>query len=201
MLRLKTLFRMVPLCAGVLALGVAQPAAADIIYSYTGNSFGYDGGPGNVTNVSGFFDLSETLAASTTYDLTPSTNASVVNYSFTDGNTVFDLANNNASPTFPVLGPETFSVTTDANGNIVNWDLNIYTGTSEIQTCNGTCSGMFAGPNPSDSVNVYETYVAYGVSAAGTWSETNIPEPASAAIVLMALLGSRALRRRSPAQA
>ena len=136
----------------VLAFAVTEQAAkADIIYTYTGQPFSYVGYAGtgpDVTNVSGFFTLSSSLAPDTTYDLLPDTvsGGTVIDYDFTDGITVWDLDNyvDSIGPVGPTGegGNSEFSVTTDASGEIVDWTLNIFNSDGVITTCTHCCPAI-----------------------------------------------------------
>jgi hypothetical protein len=95
--------------------------------------------------------------------------------------------------------PTAFSITTDALGNIVRWDINVYSvgnndvgWNEEITSCYGASSCN--GGNAYDNVNIAYNYDAYnnGGNGPGQWTAsalpTETPEPGS-----MVLMGSGAL--------
>jgi len=182
----------------LLLIGLAQPARADFIYSYTGNSFSYRGTGPDVTNVSGYLDVTYSLAANTTYDLTPNTVGGVLNYDFTDGRTTWNLANYDSSIPSPETISSAFSVTTDANGQIASWNLNIYSSSGAITTCDGSaCEAYYSTTNSAlDDTNVFFNYDAYNFNSPGTWTETSVPEPATLTMFGLSMAGLGLVRRR-----
>jgi hypothetical protein len=111
--------------AAMLAIGLAQSARADTIYTYTGNPFASINNPGfrcstPSCGLTGFFTLPSPLGA----DFGPST-ISPTNYSFADG--VFLLGTVIA----PSLNPTNstivkFLVETNASGDIATaWDIEL----------------------------------------------------------------------------
>jgi MYXO-CTERM domain-containing protein len=190
------------LIAGVLlTMGLAQSAKADTVYTYAGQPFAYNGSWG-LTGVQGSFTVSSPLAADTAYNLTPDTlGGTITGYDFTDGKTTWDLANyvtgNPAQAGYN--GPSDFSVTTNASGEIVSWDLNIYNSVGVITTCS-SCNSL---GGPYDDTSVFYNYDGYNNpgNGAGTWTgsgPTPTPEPSTSSLLFGAgLLGLLALAARS----
>lgn len=176
-----------PLAVALLAIVAARSARADYTYTYTGNPFSYVGTGPDVSNVSGYFDVSYQLAADTTYDLTPYTVGGVVNFDFTDGRTTWDMANFSATSTIAGGAPPGFSVTTDASGQIVSWYLQIYSANAAVTTCNGSACDTVFGYDSDDASGVFFNYDAYIFDSPGTWAE--VPEPSTGLLFVAGLMG------------
>jgi hypothetical protein len=194
------------------ALAPAMAISQTYTYTYTGDQFWYVGGWG-LGGVSGYFTLSSPLKSNRTYSLEPDTlpGGTIIDYSFTDGRTVWDLANFVAGPdAFGVVS--VFSLTTDKDG-IQYWDFNIdnYTGPIIGWPCPGYpyCSGGFVTtkwegqPGDGDGTNVYGNYNGWSSypnywTGLGTWTGdvSSTPEPASLGLVGMGLLGIAGVLRR-----
>jgi hypothetical protein len=126
-------------------------------YTYTGNQFLYIGGCCGVSNVSGYFTVPSALAPNTTYNNLAST---IITYSFTDGRYTWTPSNYPGGPVSPFNISNEFFVTTDAQGHIVSWQINLVSDNpaGEIST---QSADFAAGGGPLDSVNVYNNYDAY----------------------------------------
>jgi len=107
------------LLVSALVLGAPQ-AKADAIYSYVGNDFTSFSTPSTFTtsdSVSGSFSLASPLAA----NLNDFTISNVLSFSFSDGpHTFTESTANLAAAIFK-------GVSTDASGNIINWQIEIGT--------------------------------------------------------------------------
>lgn len=194
--------RAVLMAGALLMVGLAQSArATPITYTYTGNTFHYIGGCCGVSNVSGSFTLAALLAPSTTQTLEPDTaGGTVLDFTFTDGRTVWDTGNYIMNNGLYELAATQFTVTTNAAGAIVSWFVNINASFGYVDTCFGVSGPPDAGC-PSDSTNVFYNYDAYTLSEyyePGTWTRTGSPEPTSFLLLVTGLLGlaTIVLRRR-----
>jgi len=209
--------RVAVLLASVLIAGAAN---AQVTYSYTGNTFLYIGGCCGVSNVSGFFIVDTALAANTTF---ANLSGSITNYNFTDGRYSWNPSNNPPVPAAPFDFPNEFSVTTDASGNIKDWQIDLVSNNpvGEIST-QSLLYALGNGPTPGiggdslDAVNVYNNYDAYTyapgnpngeMGVQGTWSQsgvsvTPVPEPEIYAMLVagLGLLGWQGRRRRKQGQ-
>jgi hypothetical protein len=109
------------LLVSALVLGTPQ-AKADAIYSYVGNDFTIienstpSGSFTTSDSVSGSFSLASPLAA----NLNDFTISNVLSFSFSNGPHTFTESTAD-------LRVATFSVSTDASGNIINWQIEIGT--------------------------------------------------------------------------
>ncbi len=171
-----------------------QQAAADIVYTYTGNTYSEinDNTPPNGTfttamSVSGSFTVTSALAANLM-------NQQIIPNSFSFSNGRATITN------IPSLSDETFQVSTDSSGDIVNWYISLLSplaisplvGIESFNTSEFVLDqGSFASGGSSDS----------GRSRTpGTWTSNSIatPEPASLMLLTLAItmLVIRKLRAR-----
>jgi hypothetical protein len=168
-------------------------------YTYTGNSFGYNGSFYALTGVSGSFTLASPLAPGTTTD----PHGAVLDFSFTDGESIFDLANFVSAPPAYPFGPQNaFSVTTNAAGQIVAWDIILYSGLYPsggfITTCNegAACSYGVSQDGVNDWTLDYNADLGpggvYGTYTESTWVNSSISTPEPSSLLLFAI-GSLAL--------
>lgn len=172
--------------------------ADSFTYTYTGNSFGYNGSVYALTGVSGFFTLASPLAPGTTTD----PHGAFVNFSFTDGKSIFDLANAVSAPSGYAYGPQnSFSLTTDAAGQIIGWDIIAYSGLypsgGYIFTCNegAACSSGVSQDGVNDWDLDYNADLGgggvYGTYSQGSWVKSTVstPEPSSLLLLAFGALG------------
>jgi len=179
-------------------------------YTYTGNSFGYNGSAYPLTGVSGSFTLSSPLAFGTTTDLAPGTvGSSVTGYSFTDGESSWTSGNSVLAPPAYAFGPQNaFSVATDASGKIVAWDITVYSGLYPsggwIFTCNegAACNTGLSQDGVNDWDLDYNADLGgggvYGSYNQGSWVSPAVstPEPSSLLMLAIGLLGLLAVAGR-----
>ena len=181
---------------------------ANTTYTYTGHAFDYVGTStyygAPVTSISGFFTVQSALGANTTTFLTP---PDFVDYSFTDGRFTSDLANYVPTNFWYSSGPggPLFGITTDSIGNIVNWDLNVFSTGAVLTTVNnpsGSISGYHdSGIMDNTDANPSQSYDAYTNSReVGTWTVSPVPSVpdsgSTAGLLGLALTGVVALRRK-----
>jgi hypothetical protein len=183
----------------VLSLMLPGSLRADsYTYTYTGNPFGYNGSVYPLTGVSGSFTLASPLAPGTTTD----PHGAVIDFSFTDGQSIFDLANFvSAPPAYPDGPQNAFSVTTDAGGQIIAWDIVVYSGLYPtggwIFTCNegAACNTGLSQDGVNDWDLDYNADLGgggvYGSYSQGSWvnSSVSTPEPSSLLLIAVGLLG------------
>ena len=174
----------------LVALLLPGSALADVVYTYTGNSFDYVGTDPDVTHVSGSFTLPLALPADTTSILTPDTvGGTITDYQFTDGRSIWDKSNyieyTNPLPQWSSI----ISVTTNAGGGIDSWYINIYSPSGLINSNNAPYDGTLI---REDGAQQWDNYNAFNDNAPGGWVVS--PEPAT--LSLLALGGLAVLRRR-----
>lgn len=163
-LRISRWFTGTARAASVLFLiAFAQPVRADVTYSYTGSRFTYVGTGRDVTNVTGSFTVASALQANSTQNLTVAgVGGKIIAYRFTDGRSTWESSNYVASDDFA------FSVTTDANGNLVSWQINAFSSVGSISSCTA-CSGGQA----YDNVSVSYNYNAFNFNLPGIWTRSD----------------------------
>jgi len=109
-------YRLMVLSASLAALAGA-PAGADVVYTYTGNDFTTATSPYTQSDHL-VIELDFTDALPANLQLSPS--STPFSFAIYDGvHTITDAT---------ALGPHTFALATDANGNIVNWGINVLLG-------------------------------------------------------------------------
>ena len=103
-----------------MCLGSGRTAAADTVYTYTGQPFDIFTYPGVFTSadlVSGSFTVADPLAPNSVFAPVP-----LLTYSFSDGYQTLTPAN---SFFYPDQYFSEFTVTTDATGAIVLWNIHV----------------------------------------------------------------------------
>jgi hypothetical protein len=188
----------VVLVCSLFVAGWAQPASANTIYTYTGQSLGnFSGGfsclVGTSCPITGSFTTSQPLG--------PNYNGScaggppaclpspVLAYSFTDGFTTWTSSNAFNNP---------FGVQTDAKGNIASWYILLFQPGSSglylfLQTANlpsSTSVPVEDGSGASTLLSNGSTFYAYNLNQPGTWSVSSTPPAPTPEPSGLLLLGS-----------
>lgn len=177
-------FSSILLLAG-LAAGILS--ASEVTYTYTGNPFEVATGLYTTSDfVSGYFTLSSALGDSQTLEaITPDS------YSFSDGVQTIS----SASPPPDV----TFEVSTDLNGNISGWFIN-------LETPSGPYSQISTETTPNqEDLGALGNDEGYNFFDKGAWLESGggtspVPEPGNVALIGLGLVGIGLVRRKLQAR-
>jgi PEP-CTERM motif len=170
-------------------------AQADIIYSYTGNPFTNVTGSvySTTDSISGFFTLTSALGSNFSFQsITPKT------FSFTDQHQTL-------TDTTPSLLAD-FQVSTDAAGNIDQWEISILTNNgilplTEFSTQNLPISAADAAVTTDALGNIIS--LGNNPAGVGVWTTTSItpvPEPNSLSLLVLGVLGIAFMARKRTKQ-
>jgi hypothetical protein len=177
------------------------PASADSFYYYTGANYTFATAPYTTSmNISGYFSVTSPLPDNSYIfvadPIVGPWDIPLTSWQFTDGVHTFD-----ASSDLGVTGFFEVYATTNATGEIVDWEISIYDPNASEGT--GSC-----GPGPDCGTGAFDYATDYapgdlaeaGNNAAGTWSETPpaspIPEPPYLGITLCTLTAGLLIRER-----
>jgi len=181
---------------GLILFCGLQSARADVTYSYTGDTFGFDSdccgyasSPYTLSdNVSGSFTLAAALGDSMSLtDITPD----VTSFSFSDG--VQTLTNASGLPDI------TFEVGTDASGNIDAWFINLENPSPFVQIFTESTPNREDGGSSSGGEG-YIFYQPIGEDPQPGWTSSAattspVPEPNMSWILFGFLTGGGAIMR------
>lgn len=172
----------VAVAVAALIFAFEPQARANVIYTYTGNTFTKAYGAYNTTSdrVTGYFVLGAPLAANfSLQSITP------LAFSFSDG--VQTITNTNITTT------PSFTVSTSPSGSLLNWEIAMGdTTTPSIDTCNST---LYCTPAVFDAGWIDNATSAGAiVGSPGSWQV--VPEPGSLPLFTPALLGLAFFYRR-----
>ena len=187
------------LIATLWAIGSAQAASADVVYSYTGPAFdafvgAYACAP--ICRITGSIGLPAALPANR-----PVSPLAPTSYRFTDGNQVFD-------PT-TVQQVVAFQIGTDATGRPSTWDLTFKTNTSAAVLPARALSTSHGGFERDITTQDAIQFVQPGGNAScsncvpGTWSAATtvgvLPQPGALWLLAAGLIaiGSAKARKRA----
>ena len=171
---------------------------ADTLYTYIGNNFNQFSSPHMGTGPNAYYSTANFVEIAFVLSSPLAANLNNVfidplTYSFTDG-------------TISTSGPYSswlagFAVTTDAAGNIVNWEM----GTSSP----GAATDQYSVESENEPGHVsdqgdvliyFNNYTGEVADDPGTWTAGPVPEPGSLILVASGLLGAVGMLRR-PARA
>jgi hypothetical protein len=162
----------------------ASTAKASVIYTYTGNDF---------TSVSSPYTTNDKVTASVTYDtaLAASTTSGVLPTSFVLMDGVDVLTN-----LTPLIRNLIFQISTDQNGNIVQWHISA---TSEFSPMRITSLSNNLDGTSDEGVTAL-TVIGSNENDKGVWSmAAAVPEPSTWAMMILGFcgIGFMAYRRKS----
>lgn len=168
---------------------------ADTLYTYIGNNFNQFSspdmgtGPNKYYSTANFVEVSFILSSPLAANLN-NVFLDPLDSSFTDGTI------SQSSPYTGAWGAG-FKVSTDAEGNIINWEM----GTSTIGAATDQYSiesvnepGLVF--DQGDVLNYFNNYTGEVADDPGTWTEGPVPEPGSLILVGSGLLGAVGILRR-----
>jgi hypothetical protein len=195
--------RAVLMAGALLALGLAQSAKADYIYTYTGNAFTYWTEGFDATNVSGSITLASPLPPDTVLDLTPPASPILpTGFEFTDGE--FTMRSGT-----PFLVLDGSFLATGSTGSIIHWCVCLSGSAASLATswilpdqaylCGSAVRANQDFSYQYKSPTEPQGFQAGNLDSPGTWTESEsgpagVPEPTT--IGLTALGGAILLLAR-----
>lgn len=176
--------------AAALVMSLAATAQADVVYTYTGNTFTSFIGGGSCPPecaITGSFTVAQALAANLGYS-PPTANVTPIAFSFTDGAHTITQS----STTYPAV----FSIGTDGSGAINRWVIGIYNSNQTV---------LLATDSPDNFGNTFDESAfpngsgqdwGFVLNQPGTWSMAPVSEPATLAVFGLGLFGLAFSRRK-----
>jgi PEP-CTERM motif len=172
--------RVLLLCA-VFMISLAPSARADTTYTYAGEPFtSFRGVCGNCLEIFGSFTVPELLGAGLSSALiTP------MSFSFSDiQNTLTDTNTRQGS----------FTISTDARGNIISWDILLLESLGSDSLFLGTENDSFAVNDFDELASSVLLHEASNTGSPGTWTMSTassaVPEPSSLLLLATGLLSA-----------
>jgi hypothetical protein len=176
---------------------ISSPAWSSVIYTYTGNNF--DTFP-NAPSVAPTHDTTMGVTATLEFanllpaDIDAYFSLNLTNFSISDGVNTIDNSN---------FSSGNLRVGTDSSGNIDEWFLFAVANTTNeqwyIETINFPSSISLIWDYGRVGLNNTLGDIAYIKDAAGSWTVTSVPEPASIALMGLGLISLGVARRRNKA--
>jgi len=189
----------------IASIGLSPSAMADSTYTYTGQPYSTTSPnlcDGTYLPVCTSIGVSGTIVlASPLGDNLNDAFVTPVMFSFSGGTDAFDLTQSSS------LAIETFQFSTDANGDIIGWAIQLATSSSNCTNgpLNWVCLGTYSNVNGAGDYSAYdynygtgnEVYGGGNNSVAGSWALVATPEPSSILLLCSGLFAVLITRRRS----